>query len=270
MLLTDLCTHHAAELLGAAADKVREFPWLVKLLDCRDRLSIQVHPDDDGARRLSAETSGKTEAWVVLDVQESGWLYAGLRLGVDRAALEKHLQEGTAAECLHFFKPAVGDCLFLPAGTVHAIVGDITLAEVQRSSDVTFRLFDWNRRDSQGTPRPLHIREALESIDWNAGPVSPVRPEPMPGLPAGVQGETLVRCPYFLLQRFRVNAPLGLLGGELTAWLVLEGAARLQGPASYVRSFDRGATVLTPASAQGLTWQPQPEGAVLLAASLPL
>jgi len=257
--LTDLCARHAPELLGHSAPADGQFPLLVKFLDCHAQLSIQVHPTDELARRLTRERAGKTEAWVVLEVEAGGRIYAGLRPGVTRADLERHLAAGTTDQCLHSFTPKPGDCIFLSAGTVHAVGGGVVLAEVQQSSDATFRLFDWNRLGSDGKPRALHIAESLASINWEAGPVRPPAGTPIAELPAGVHGEQLVRCDYFHLDRFHLGGPLELpYPKRLSLWLVLEGEAELQSPDDgYHRAFRRGETVLVPATAGPLRWRPR-------------
>src|SRR5262245_35988467 len=156
-------------LLGPAAETHAVFPWLVKFLDCNDWLAVQVHPDEEAVRCLWPGEGSKTEAWFVLDAASGSRVYAGLRPGTDEACFRAALQAGTVAECLHCFEPKPGDCIFLPAGTVHAVGGGVLMAEVQQTSDATFRLFDWGR------PRPLHIDEALASIHWDHGPVEPIR-----------------------------------------------------------------------------------------------
>src|SRR5262249_51812411 len=160
------------ELLGSASPD--EFPLLVKYLDCADRLSVQVHPDDDLAPRLCGERHGKTEAWVVLEAEPTATVWAGLLPGVTRRDLESALPAGRVGDGLHFFTPQVGQFLFLPAGTVHATGGGILLAEVQQSSDATLRLWDWGRLGSDGRPRTLHVEQALQAIDWTRGPVAPI------------------------------------------------------------------------------------------------
>jgi mannose-6-phosphate isomerase len=270
-LLTDLCATHARDLFGGQAPPAGRFPVLIKLLDCRDLLSIQVHPSDELAPRLSDEASGKTEAWLVLDVQPGGRIYAGLKPGIDRPELERRLHAGTLEECLYRYTPRLGDCLFLPAGTVHAVGGGVVLAEVQQSSDATFRLFDWGRLGSDGKPRALHRHESLESINWGAGPVRPTAGEPIARLPHQARGEGLVRCPYFCVDRFRTAGPFDSpYPGCLSLWMVLEGAADLQGD-SYRRTFRRGEAALVPASCGGLSWRPHaPAGPVtLLGITLP-
>jgi mannose-6-phosphate isomerase len=215
-------------LLGSGAKAGSPFPWLVKLLDVHDRLSVQVHPDEETARRLRPGESGKTECWLVLDAAPGSRIWAGLRPGVDEAALRAALQAGTLAECLADFEPRPGDCLFLPAGTVHAVGGGVLLAEVQQSSDVTFRLFDWNRRDGQGKSRPLHMEEALASINWRQGAIQPLH---VPGLrdgPGQRRRIALARCRYFHLDYLEDTRPFVCGGqGRLEALLVVRGCGRL-------------------------------------------
>ncbi len=170
--------------------------------------------------------------------------------------LEKHLQAGSIAECLHSFVPRAGDCLFLPAGTVHAVGGGVLMAEVQQTSDATFRLFDWNRLGPDGQPRKLHIEESLKSINWLAGPVQPITPRPLTHSPAGIHGERLVSCQYFQVDRFRVRGLFPVpYPGELSIWLVLGGTAELQSQQTgYRRELHPGETILIPASAPGVSW----------------
>src|SRR5205807_3294847 len=153
----------------------------------------------------------KTEAWFVLDAAPGSRIYAGLLPGMDEARLRAALAMGTVAEYLHFFEPRAGDGVFLPAGTVHAVGGGVLMAEVQQTSDATFRLFDWNRRDAQGKSRKLHIEEGLASIHWNRGPVEPIRTGGFRHAasgkdPAARIRQSLVQCPYFGLEYRREAA----------------------------------------------------------------
>src|SRR5205823_1669577 len=143
--------------------------------DACDWLSVQGHPDEEAVLRLWPGEGSQTEAWFILAARPGSRVYAGLKTGVDEKQMRAALTAGTVADCLHQWEPRPGDCLFLPAGTVHAVGGGVLMAEVQQTSDATFRLFDWNRRDSAGVARKLHIEEALACIDWNGGPVEPVR-----------------------------------------------------------------------------------------------
>ena len=251
--LTDLCASHSFELFGESAPDDGRFPLLIKLLDCHQLLSIQVHPTDELAPRLANEPLGKTEAWIILAVQPEGKVFAGLKPGVTRGDVEQHLENGTLAECLHSMKPKPGDCMFLPAGTVHAVGGGVVMAEVQQSSDATFRLFDWNRPGPDGKPRQLHIRESLESIDWKAGPVSPAvgRKIGEPGDPCRI-----AECRYFTIDRYTPRASFTpSRDGGLSIWMILDGTAELRTP-RYRRTFGAGETVLVPAACDAYSWTP--------------
>jgi mannose-6-phosphate isomerase len=255
--LADLCARHPQEVFGEGIPSGSRFPLLIKLLDCQELLSIQVHPDDALAPGLAGEPSGKTEAWVVLEAEPTARIYAGLKPGVTRAEVERALADGTLDRCLHDFTPRPGDCIFLPAGTVHAVGGGVVLAEVQQTSDATFRLYDWGRVGPDGRPRPLHVRESLEAIRWDFGPVDPVVPEAIPDTASGAQAERLVECRYFGLDRLVLEAehPAGP-GGRPTIWLVVSGAAELRTLGGASRRVRRGETVLIPATAEGPAWWP--------------
>lgn len=256
LTLTELWQQRRTEIAGSRVAAGSKFPWLIKFLDCRDLLSVQVHPDDATARELLGDESGKTEAWIILDAEPGARIYAGFKRGTTRADVERHLDAGTVVECLHSLTPRVGDCVFLPAGTVHAVGGGVLLAEVQQSSDATFRLFDWNRLGPDGQPRALHREAALKSIDWSAGPVQPAMAQPRGEVSAGGISETLVRCPYFRIDRHRLATDLPVpYPGRMSVWLLLDGQAELRaGDGDYRRQFGRGQTVLVPASSGPLTW----------------
>jgi mannose-6-phosphate isomerase len=259
--LDELWRRHGRELVGPRGKPAEQFPLLIKYLDCHLQLSVQVHPNDALAASLRPGEQGKTEAWVILSAEPEARIYAGLRPGTTAADMRRHLEHGTVADCLHSFVPKPGDCLFLPAGTVHGVGGGVLMAEVQQSSDATFRLFDWNRLGPDDKPRQLHIDESLAAIDWNAGPTGPVRPNPLADLPAGASGESLVECPYFTLARFESSVPVLLpYLHEMSIWMVLAGETHLTGSQGYARTFRRGETVLIPASSGPLTWQPTAAG----------
>lgn len=264
-----LWSRHARDVTGRS-DVGERYPWLIKFLDCHEQLSVQVHPNDEIAHELLGNEMGKTEAWVVLDSGPAGRIQAGLKPGVTQADLVRHLDAGTVGECLHSFAPRTGDCVFLPAGTVHAVGGGVLLAEVQQTSDATFRLFDWNRLGPDGKPRTLHRSQAQRSIDWSAGPVAPVTPQPLAGLSAGVLGQRLVTCPYFRIDRYRISAGASLrFPGCMWVWMVIEGHAELRtGDGTYQRAFRLGETVLVPASAGEICWT-APASATLLAVTEP-
>jgi mannose-6-phosphate isomerase len=274
--LRHLMEHRSSALLGEAAARYHRFPWLVKLLDAHDWLSVQVHPDDTNVARLWPGECGKTEAWLVLAAEPNSRIYAGLLPGVDEKTLRKALQKGTVAECLHQFSPRPGDCVFLPAGTVHAVGGGVLMAEVQQTSDATFRLFDWNRRDANGQTRQLHIEEALACINWESGPVLPTRARNYPNGEAPptrhrvdtVIQQRLVKCDYFTLEYLHFHGPFTCgSAGVLQVMLVLHGRGRLW-TSEGVWRLAPGDTLLLPAALGALACHP--EGSLgLLLSTLP-
>ncbi|MDG3002660.1 type I phosphomannose isomerase catalytic subunit [Paludisphaera mucosa] len=244
--LRDLVADRPAELFGRRREAPSQFPLLVKILDARESLSVQVHPDDALGRELVAD-NGKTEAWVVLAAEPGALIYAGLRAGVGREDLERGIRSGEVEPLLHRFEPKIGDCVLVEAGTVHAIGAGVMLAEVQQMSDATFRVFDWNRVDAQGRPRELHIDQALRSIDFDRGPVDPIVTSPLV-LEDGDVLEPLARCKYFELERLTIETPAEVgRDDRFTILMVLDGEIRVRRPAGD-RPFRRGETVLLPAA----------------------
>lgn len=159
-----LMEHHAEEVLGKARAQKGRFPLLIKILDARETLSLQVHPPESEAARLGGEP--KTELWHITNAVPGAKLFVGLRSGVTRAEFERRIQDGSVAECLHRVPVGKGDTMFLPSGRVHAIGADLVLFEIQQNSDTTYRVFDWNRKGLDGAPRELHVAQSLASIDW--------------------------------------------------------------------------------------------------------
>jgi mannose-6-phosphate isomerase len=250
--LGQLVKSHSHDLLGRHAPLSR-FPLLFKFLDCNRALSVQVHPNDEQARKLDPSDLGKTEAWVILAAEPGSVIYAGLKPGFDRPALEREVLRGTTELCLHKIAPHVGDCIFIPAGTVHALGAGLVVAEIQQASDTTYRLFDWNRVGPDGKPRQLHVRESLDVIDYAADPVSPQ----MPRATERPCVERLVECGKFILDRWRVGEVSGAdengdgelsLGGDGRFHIiaVLDGEVRLSGDPTG-EPLTKGQTVLLPA-----------------------
>ncbi len=254
--LRQLMEEESTALLGQAAASYHCFPWLIKFLDAADWLSVQVHPDEEAVRRLRPGEGSKTEAWFVLDALPKSRIYAGLLPGMDEARLRQALRAGTVAECLHHFEPRPGDCIFLPAGTVHAVGGGVLMAEVQQTSDATFRLFDWNRRDAQGKSRSLHVEEALACIARDRGPVQPVR-----RLGRGRHG--LVTCRYFDLSYVESVEAFPCGGeGRLETLIVLHGHGQLEG-LDVEEEIDRGQVWVLPAAMPPARCRPEPELGIL-------
>jgi mannose-6-phosphate isomerase len=254
--LGELVRSYRMEMLGANS-QVAHFPLLLKFLDCNRTLSVQVHPNDDQAALLSPPDLGKTEAWVVLHANPGSRIYAGLRRGVTRASLAAAMEAGAIEDCLHAFDAHAGDCVFIPAGTVHALGAGLVIAEIQQASDTTFRLFDWNRLDAAGMPRPLHVTQSLGVIDFSRGPVDPQVP-----VQVGEGRERLVECDKFVLERRRLAEPTALGGdGRFHLIAVLEGAADVAD--ATTPSIVAGETALLPAAAPALHLAPQAEAVIL-------
>jgi mannose-6-phosphate isomerase len=194
------------QLLGKLAQRFRRFPLLLKFLDAREMLSVQVHPADAQTDLLPAGETGKTEAWVVLEARAESRIYAGLKPGTTAEDLRRTLASGAVADHLACFTPEPGDGVFLPAGTVHALGGDVVVFEVQQNSDVTFRLYDWDHVDAKtGQPRALQVDQALACIDFAQGAVGPVVPVVEEVKP--VLRERLFLCEHFQLWRLRGESP---------------------------------------------------------------
>lgn len=261
--LGELVGTRGTELLGRHHPQSR-FPLLVKFLDAAEMLSVQVHPDDARAARLTPPDLGKTEAWVVLETEPAGLIYAGLKPGVDRDDLETSIREGTCQECLHSFHPAVNDCIFLEAGTPHTFGGGVLVAEVQQASDVTHRLFDWNRLGPDGKPRPLHVELGLDAINYERGPVSPQKPVPTDR----PEVTRLVDCDRFVLDRWDLQTPQSI-GGDYRCHIIIvvQGNLRIEGD-PCLAPVQRGSTALLPANLGTVELRPHGR-AVLLDAYLP-
>ena len=236
-----------------------KFPLLFKYIDAHDRLSVQVHPNDRQSAQLPCPDSGKTEAWVVLQAMPGSMVYAGLKRGIDRPAFQRGLARGTCELCLHRIEPRAGDCLFLPAGVVHAIGAGLLIAEIQQSSNTTFRLFDFNRTGPSGAPRELHVQAALEVIDFDYGPVQPQVPQAT----GRAGGERLVACDKFVLDRWTIDAATPL-GGDDQCHIVsvLSGEIIVDHP-FCPDPMTAGATVLLPASVGSVLLKPARRSVVL-------
>ena len=153
------------EDIGPVMDRFPYFPLLIKLIDAKENLSIQVHPSDDYA--LKYENSfGKSEMWHIISSDKGSGLYVGLNKDYSKEDIKKALEEGTILECLNFFKVKPGDTFVINPGTIHAIGKGVRLIEIQQNSNLTYRLYDYNRVDKNGNPRELHIKKALEVIDY--------------------------------------------------------------------------------------------------------
>ncbi len=207
------------QLMGKSAGHYSRFPLLMKFLDASDMLSVQVHPSDEQKKYLPAGEHGKTEAWVVLEAGTESRIYSGLEPGTTVENLRQALTNGVVEGQLEYFTPKTCDCVFIPAGTVHALGGGIVVFEVQQNSDVTFRLYDWNHIDTKtGQPRELQVEQAIACIDFGqvaAGPVEPLVEDEKP-----VLRERLILCEHFKLWRIRGESPFMVGAAGMTRVLV--------------------------------------------------
>lgn len=157
---------HKVELLGTKSLNYDRFPLLIKYIDANDSLSVQVHPNDEYALKNEGDY-GKTEVWYIVDAKEDAKLIFGVKEGTTKEDFKTALDNKNLEECLNYVNVKKGDVIFIPSGTVHAILDGIVIAEIQQNSDTTYRVYDWNRVDKNGNPRELHIEKALDVIDFN-------------------------------------------------------------------------------------------------------
>ena len=218
------------------------FPLLIKLLDCQDVLSVQVHPDPQTCRRLG-EGTPKTECWYIISAEPGAVIYKGLEKGVTREQFAKAIKKGTVADTLSKVAVREGECHFLPAGTTHAIGSGLLIVEIQTPSDTTYRVFDWNRVDDAGKPRELHIEQALESIHFNQSPGD---------LPVTRIGR-LVGCEYFTVDKGHQsrNCEVLLSPGEVKTLVILSGCGSVLKPGADPVDFRAGDCLLIPAAYEG-------------------
>jgi mannose-6-phosphate isomerase len=242
-------------LMGKLASRFRRFPLLLKFLDAREMLSVQVHPSDAHPDLIPAGETGKTEAWVVIEAGNKSRIYAGLKPGTTAGAVRHSLTDGTIADHLVGIVPKPGDGVFIPAGTVHTLGGDVVVFEVQQNSDVTFRLYDWGHVDAKtGQPRPLQVDQALASIDFansNGGLVTPTMVSTTP-----VERERLFDCEHFVLWRLRGDSPFNVGAAGMPRVLVcIEGSGRLDvGGSAY--GVNKGEVWLLPAVVGACAFHP--------------
>ncbi|MCB0208719.1 MAG: class I mannose-6-phosphate isomerase [Anaerolineae bacterium] len=197
ILGTDLVGHRSQEML-----KRGKFPLLIKLLDANKPLSVQVHPKDDYANAHENGELGKTEMWHILYAKPGADLIYGLKAGVTPESFRENIENGTLEKCLHQLPVLPGDSVFIPAGSVHAIMDGIVLAEIQQNSDTTYRVYDWNRVDADGNSRPLHIDKAIDVINFDQVEPGPYISE-MIEKNDSYRREFITRCPYFHVERWR-------------------------------------------------------------------
>jgi mannose-6-phosphate isomerase len=252
----ELLDRSPAQMLGELAGRFPRFPLLLKFLDAREMLSVQVHPSSAHKDLLPKGESAKTEAWVVLEAGPESRIYAGVKPGTTAEDLRQALGNGTVADDLAWFTPKPGDGVFLPAGTAHTLGGGLVVFEVQQNSDVTFRLYDWGHVDANtGQPRALQVDQALSCIDYAEGAPRPVVPVIEATTP--VKRERLFQCEHFALWRLSGESPFEVGAAEAPRVLVcIEGAGQIEHHgATY--AVGKGEVWLLPAVVGECAFQPQ-------------
>lgn len=217
--INDIVKTEKARLVGEANYQRfgDEFPLLIKFIDARKDLSIQVHPTDEVARR-QGKPHGKTEMWYVLDSDPGAALYNGLRMQLTPEKYKQMVDNKTICDALARYNVSDGDCFFIPAGRIHAILNGCCLVEIQQTSDITYRIYDYDRRDKDGQLRQLHIKEAAESIDYTVLPDYQTHYTSRKN-----EGQLLVECPYFNTAVYDLDEPMELDYSELDSFVVLIG-----------------------------------------------
>lgn len=224
--LADLRVRLGRELTGPA-DPAQIFPVLTKIIDARAPLSVQVHPDDAYAQRVEHQPFGKTECWYILAADPGAELVLGWTHDTDRAEVAQRIAAGTLGEILRRVPVAPGDAFYLPAGTLHAIGAGIQLFETQQASDLTYRLFDWNRTGADGKARELHVAKSLDVLDYRATMPGAVRQ--LTFRAGGLERTVAIAARHFVVERLRVDAPGAALAtaGRPIALLALDGGLTL-------------------------------------------
>ncbi len=238
--LGELWSTKRDEIFGSGYDSHPRFPILIKILDARDDLSIQVHPPVHLAKSLGGEP--KTEMWFIADRDPGAKLYVGLKNGVTRDAFETAIANGTTAETVHAIKPEPGQSIFIPSGRLHAIGAGFIIFEIQQNSDTTYRVFDWNRVGLDGKPRELHVEQSLASIDFNDF-------EPAMDVP---DGQNLATCPYFKTDKVTLASGETIANPDpdhFSLLAIVDGEIK----SAQGRSFTKGQFLLLPKGASPVT-----------------
>ena len=252
--LPDLIDEYKEKLVGGSVYKKfgNEFPLLIKFIDANDDLSIQVHPDDALAKKRH-NSFGKTEMWYIFQADKGATLNSGFSKKVDKETYLKHLNDNTLDEILNFEKVEVGDVYFLPAGRVHYIGKGICLAEIQQTSDITYRIYDFDRVDDKGQKRELHTELAVDAIDYNFYPEYKSKYTPKAN-----EAVKIVSCQYFTTNLIDFDKELVRDYSSLDSFVIyicVEGAVKLSyNNSSY--SFKKGDSILLPAEIKNVKLTP--------------
>ena len=249
--LNDVVIALKADLVGKANYERfgNEFPLLIKFIDARQDLSIQVHPTDEIAQKQGKDR-GKTEMWYIMDSDPDAKLYSGLKKEITPEQYKEMVENDTICDALAQYAVKEGDCFFLPAGRIHAIGTGCFLAEIQQTSDVTYRICDFRRKDKDGNYRQLHTKEAAECINYTVE--NNYRTE---YVPVKNQGIALVSCPYFSTAVYDLDEPMTLDYSELDSFVILigmKGSGTVTDGEGNTLTLNAGESMLVPATTQTL------------------
>lgn len=249
------------DLLGAGATKGARFPLLIKLIDARERLSVQVHPSNETAAKYGGEA--KTEMWYILDADPHAGVFAGLRPGIRPERFEEAIAGQEFGDVLQSVPVAPGDAIFTPGGRVHAIDAGCLILEVQQNSNTTYRIYDWGRVGADGKPRDVHIEEAMKVILWHDDESARVESRRLGFLGANELWQVL-SCPYFRLERLVLKEEwnAGCDGKTFHVLFVRRGNVSVQWDGRY-ENLTPGSTCLVPAALPSYNLKPDEEAEVL-------
>ena len=261
--IVDMIRHYKSELMGEEnyANFGEKFPLLIKFIDAKQDLSVQVHPDDEMAQKRH-NSLGKTEMWYVIDADKGAKITSGFSQQITKKEYKERVFNNTFSEVLMAHEAHSGDVFFLPAGRVHAIGAGVFLAEIQETSDITYRIYDYNRKDANGKTRELHVEQARDAINYEVlddyrTQYDAVKDEPV----------ELVACPYFTTSLYDLTEEISCDYSELDSFVIFiccGGSCKLTDNEGNSISVQSGETVLLPASINEVTLVPESEGAKLL------
>ena len=259
--LTEVLKRHP-EILGTHPRTIDTLPILIKLIDAKQDLSVQVHPDDDYARIQEHGSLGKSEFWYVLEAEPGASLVYGFSQDVTEEQVRQGIADGTIQKYLQKVPVKRNDVFFVQAGTVHAIGQGIVIAEIQESSNLTYRLYDYNRRDRNGNLRELHIDKALDVLNLHSS-AEPVQPMRLLNYQPGFASEFLTRCRYFQVERILLNSEASEVSyrtdsSSFKVLMCVQGQGVLKGKKVRV-PFRKGDTVFVPADSEALSFSGKAE-----------